>query len=203
MSDDQLTPNEFLRLNKSEIEDLFEKVVPQSKGKPDFAPNDYIEPAKPVLAKIKKWKLAYVAKATERKSILNWVVPLLLVGPGLISIIAGGFTHLTAILFSGGTVLIVGVLWFYGRIWAWESKHYEENTENAERSMNRVIQKRAKEWAEARYDMNTEYIEWSEFSNFYIEGKAYRWKEQEQDGHYLIVEVDTDEEVPRLEEESA
>jgi hypothetical protein len=147
---------------------------------------------------MKSWKLAYVAKAAERRSILNFAVPIFLIGPGLVSIIMGGFTHLTAILFSGGTVLIVGLLWFFGRIWAWESKRYDENTETAAKAVEKTRNRRAQEWAEYRYDMNTDYIEWAEFSDFYVEGTAYRWKEKEE-GRFVIIEVETGQEPPLLE----
>lgn len=198
MSDEQLTPNEFLRLTKGDIDDIFENIVPESKGQPTFEPNRYVEPGKTFLTHAKKMKADNAAKAAERRSILNWAVPILLIGPGLISIIAAGWSQLTAILFSGGAVVIIGFLWFFGRIWAWETKNFEKNVDHAERTLNRIVQERAKQWAETRYDINPELVEWTEFSNFYISGKGYCWREQDQEGHFLLYEADTENEVPTL-----
>lgn len=199
MSYDQLTPNEFLRLSKDQVEDMFEETLPQSKGKPSFEPSLYSPVTNPMLLQVKKWKAESTAKATERRAILNWVIPMLFVGPGLISIIlSGGWAKSTSIVITTGAVLIISYLWFFGRIWAWEAKRYETNVANAEGAITRITNKRAREWAEVRYDMNTDQVEWNEFSNFYIEGKGYRWKEQEETGQFILVEADTDQEVPLL-----
>jgi hypothetical protein len=199
MSYAQLTPNEFLRLNKDQVEGIFEETLPQSKGKPFFVPSLYNAVTDPMLTQIKKWKAESTAKAAERKAILNWVIPMLFIGPGLISIIlAGGWAKHTSIVITTGAVLIISYLWFFGRIWAWERKKYEANVAHAESAFTRITDKRAREWAESRYDMNTDHVEWNEFSNFYIEGKGYRWKETGEEGQFILVESETDEEVPLL-----
>lgn len=199
MSYAQLTPNEFLRLNKDQVEGIFEETLPPSKGKPFFVPSLYNPVTDPMLTQIKKWKAESAAKAAERKAILNWVIPMLFIGPGLISIIlAGGWAKHTSIVITTGAVLIISYLWFFGRIWAWERKKYESNVAHAESSFTRITDKRAREWAEARYDMNTDQVEWNEFNNFYIEGKGYRWKELGEEGQFLLIETETEKEVPLL-----
>lgn len=199
MSYAQLTPNEFLKLSKDQVEGIFEETLPKSKGEPSFVPSLYNPVTNPTLTQFKKWKAESTAKATERKAILNWIIPMLFVGPGLISmILSGGWAKSTSIIISTGAVLIISYLWFFGRIWAWEAKKYETNVANAEGAIARITNKRAREWAEARYDMNTDQVEWNEFSNFYIEGKGYRWKEQEETGQFVLVEAETDQEVPLL-----
>lgn len=202
MSDQALTPNEFLKLKKSDIEDIFDKNLPQSKGKPYFEPHLYNKITDPTLAEMKKWKLAYVAKAAERKSILNWVLPMIVAGPGLISIImASGWAKSTSIIFTGCAVAVVAYLWFFGKIWAYESKNYEKNTEEAERALEDALHRRAREWAEERYDMDPAQVKWIHVSNFYIEGKAYRWKELPEGDKYILVEGETGTEVPFLQED--
>lgn len=199
MSYAQLTPDEFLRLNKDQVEGIFEETLPQSKGKPFFVPSLYNPVTDPMLVQIKKWKADSTAKASERKAILNWIIPMLFVGPGLISmILSGGWAKSTSIVITVGAILIISYLWFFGRIWAWERKKYESNVANAESAFTRITHKRAREWAAARYDMNADQVEWNEFSNFYIEGKGYRWKEIGEEGKFILVESETDEEVPLL-----
>lgn len=199
MSDESLTPNEFLRLNKSEIEDIFEESLPPSKGKAYFEPGLYDKITNPTLTTVKKWKAASTAKAEERKAILNWIIPFLFIGPGLISIIvAGGWSKPTSFIMTGGAVLIISYLWFFGRIWAWEAKRYANNVTYAESALTKTLNGRAREWAEERYDLNTDYIEWSASSNFYIEGMGYRWKELPENGHFRIFEVETGIEAPLL-----
>lgn len=199
MSDQALTPNEFIRLDKGEIEDLFEQALPQSKGKSYFDPSLYNPVTNTTLVEMKKWKAESTAKAAERKAILNWIIPLVLIGPGLVSmILAGGWSKPTSIILTGCAVAVITYLWFFGRIWAWERKRFERNVGYAESAFKKVQKTRAMEWAEERYDINTDYVEWSESSNFYITGKAYQWKELPVDGHYVIVEVETVEEPPLL-----
>lgn len=199
MSDPALTPNEFLKLKKNDIEDLFEETLPQSKGKPYFEPHLYDKLTDPTLAEMKQWKLAYVAKAAERKSILNWVLPIIVVGPGLISIIlAGGWSKPTSMILTGCAISVVAYLWFFGRIWAYESKNFEKNTVEAERALEGTLHRRAREWAEERYDMNTDQIQWLHVSNFYIDGKAYCWKELPEGDKYFLADGETGLEVPLL-----
>lgn len=201
MSDQALTPNEFLRLKKSDIEEIFEETLPQSKGKSYFEPLLYDKITNPTLAEMKRWKAEYTAKAAERKSILNWILPMIVVGPGLISIIlAGGWSKPTSMILTGCAVSVVAYLWFFGRIWAYESKNYEKNVEAAERALEETLHRRAREFAEERYDMNTDQVQWANVSNFYIEGKAYRWKELPEGDKYILIESDTDTEVPLLSE---
>jgi hypothetical protein len=204
MSDESLTPNEFLKLKKGDIEGIFEESLPQSKGKPYFEPGLYNKLYDPTFQEMKRWKVEYTAKAAERKSILNWILPLVVLGPGLLTIImAGGWAKSTSIVLTISAVAVVTYLWFFGRIWAYESKNFERNVEDAERAVDNTQDRRARDWAESRYDIRTEQIEWSEFSNFYIEGIGYRWKELPEDGKYIIAEVETEKEPPLLKSATA
>lgn len=197
-ADGSLTPEEFLRLKKSDIEALFEETLPASTGKDYFEPDLYDKRTDPLLTKMKKWKADSTAKGAERKSILNFVIPAMFIAPGLISIIiAGGWAKHTSIVITVSAIITITYLWFFGRVWAWEAKNYQNNVEHAESALNRTTHNRAKAWATERYDINTDNIEWSQYSNFYIDGIGYLWKEYE-DGKYRIYEVESGKEAPLL-----
>lgn len=194
---ESLTAHDFLRLDREAIEDIFATEMPTSVGQPYFRPSQYTHIKNETLDQMKKWKIESTGKAAERKSILNWVTPIVLLGPGTVSLIAQGLTVLTSTLYTVFAMLVISYFWFFGRVWRWEAKTFAANVEAAEKAIEKIRQKRAQEWAEARYDIDTRNVEFTEFSNFYIDGRAYRWKEVE-DESFIIVNVTTEEEVPLL-----
>lgn len=198
MSDESLTPDEFVKLKKDEVEGIFEKSLPAVNDEPYFVPGDYDPATNALLAQMKAWKMKNIERAAERKSILVFAVPSLLVGPGVISAIFGNII-LSAVFFTIGTMTVTTFMWIFGKLWSWETKQYEKNTETAEGAIARIRDKRAREWAEARYDMNTISVEWAEFRNLYIDGGTYRWKELPgEERHFILFDVDAEQEVPLI-----
>lgn len=194
---DELTPNGFLRLNKSEVEEAIARSLPVSESEM-FVPARYSPEASSVLKQVKQWKNDYVSKSQERKQILNWVIPLILIGPGLIAVIAtGGVTPVAAITFTVTAMVAIGFLWFFGRVWRWEAKQFEKNVTYADKAVESIRNERARAWAATRYELDNQGIEWAEFSNFYINHRAYRWKEV-QEGEFIITDVETGNEAPRI-----
>lgn len=196
MTVESLSPNDFLRLEKADIDNMFQETMPPSEGESCFEPAKYSSLTNPLLLKMRGWKGDYMKKAVERRSILNYIVPALLLGPGTISLIIAAHPMITAMIFTVGTMVILGFLWFYGRVWAWESKHYATNLTDAEKACERTKHQRAREWADARYDLpSTQNIEWAEFSEFHINHRSYKWEEVEE-GKFIIFDQQADKEAP-------
>ena len=193
-----LTPNEFLRLGREDIEHLIDESFPSSAGKPSFEPELYSASSSTLLQQMKEWKREYTAKSDERKTITNWVVLSLAVAAIVLTVIlTGGVTQIAALVFTLTVMAVISFYWFFGRVWRWEAKRYAENVQFAENAVEKVRNRRAKEWVTARYELPAYNVEWAEFSDFYIDGRAYRWAELE-DGHFVVQLAATGEEPPQL-----
>lgn len=194
---DELTPNDFLRLSKNEVDETIAHSLPMLEGEM-FIPALYAPEASSVLVKAKQWKNDNISKSLERKQVLNWIVPLTLVGPGMIAVIAtGGVTPIAAITFTLTSMITIAFLWFFGRVWRWEAKQFDKNITYADKAVERIRNERARSWAAKRYELDCEEVEWTEFSNFYINYRAYRWREVEE-GQFIITDVETENEVPLI-----
>lgn len=190
-----LTENEFLAMDRNDVHEMFDKATPHVTGQ-YFTP----EPMKPynneLLVHLKNWKTNYMGKDATRKSIFNWVIPAFIALPPLVSILLGWDIQISSAIFVATIMLSVAFIWFMGKIWTWEKKKWVENVEHAERAVDKVLDARAQEWAGNTYVMKNKNIGWTEFSDFYIDGVAYHWKEEEPN-RYRLSFTETKEEPER------